>query len=100
MIPVESLPDDLSQRVFELALASYQYACARVAHRKAMGLIRAAAYEMDKNRHVVYFTDNIWPSMATEYWHNSVLGEHGINPYNIDFEAQPTSEALNAEKGA
>ena len=99
MIDVTKLPGDLCQKILRLSLKAYQYSQARVIHRRAMNLIRPAAKEMDKGRHVIYFTDGKEPASSVELWHNSVL-TGSITPANIDFKAQATFETLEVEEAS
>ena len=97
MIDVTTLPGDLREKILELSLRAYQGARARVMHRKAMTLIRLAAKEMDKRRHVIYFTDGKHPDSSIDLWHNSVLTS-SITPANIDFDGETTFATLEAEE--
>ena len=65
-------------------------------HRRAMALIRDTAKEMDKGRHMIYFTDGKEPVSSVGLWHNTVL-TGSITPANIDFEAQVTFQTLETE---
>ena len=97
MINLVALPNDVSDKIWAVALANLQHACARVAHSKSMRLIHEAAVELDKKRHVVYFTDGREPAMEVQYWHNSSLNElFGVPApswQEIDYSQEATFES-------
>ena len=97
MINLVALPNDVSDYIWVMALANLQHACARVAHSKSMRLIHEAAVEMDKKRHVIYFTDGQEPATETQYWHNSnlneLLGVSAPSWQDIDYSQEATFES-------
>ena len=64
--------------------------------------IRAAAFEMDKKRHVIHFTDGRFPATKLSFWFNTTLkmkigqDECQIQPQmnDIDYYAEATFVGL------
>jgi pyruvate/2-oxoglutarate dehydrogenase complex dihydrolipoamide acyltransferase (E2) component len=83
MLDTRSLPDAVEALVFKFALEKYHTSATRVRHRRVMGQITRAAYEMDRGRH--FARDTVTGKWVYESWINTAVPEADLDML------QPTS---------
>jgi len=102
---VNDLPDDLADRIMRLAFELYQVSRAKLAHKKAMAMVRDAAFRLDQNRHLVHYETGSPIDPDSDFWvdswHWTELkknhADYEATWPDIDFEAELTCKLLAKE---
>jgi hypothetical protein len=83
MLETRSLPDAVEALVWKFALSLYHTSATRVRHRRVVGHITRAAYEMDRGRH--FARNTVTGKWFYAPWCNSTIREADVDML------QPTS---------